>query len=103
MKKETPTEKALRFGADFSTGPDRIGVTELRKIGSKTEVVMVQTVDYGKLEAIALNLEWLKKQAKRIKKEKGLTHAEALNEVAKLVGFRHWVHLTDVVNGRKDK
>lgn len=37
-------------------------------------------------------LEFVKRQAKKLKKEKGITHTEALNEVSKGIGFQNWEH-----------
>jgi Glyoxalase superfamily protein len=39
------------------------------------------------------NLEYLKRQAKKLKKEQGITHAEALNKIAVSVGYSNWKNL----------
>lgn len=40
----------------------------------------------------------LKKKAKMLKKEKGITHTEALNIVAQELKFRSWDHLMETHN-----
>ncbi len=40
-----------------------------------------------------LNLPILKRLAKKLKKEKGLAHHEALDQTAKELGFNNWKHL----------
>lgn len=37
-----------------------------------------------------LNIEWMKREAKRLKKETGLTHMECLDKLAQQHGFAHW-------------
>lgn len=38
--------------------------------------------------------ERLKEQARKLKKEKKITHTQALDEVAQSLGFNHWHHVT---------
>lgn len=41
-------------------------------------------------------IEWLKRQAKSLKKEKGIPHHEALDTIAKNMGYDSWTHLLTV-------
>lgn len=36
-------------------------------------------------------LEYVKRQAKQVKRDQGVTHMEALNFVAKSLGFANWM------------
>jgi hypothetical protein len=40
-----------------------------------------------------INIEWLKRQAKKLKKEKNITHTEALDQLAKDNKYVNWKHL----------
>lgn len=40
-----------------------------------------------------VNIEWLKRQAKKLKKEKAITHTEALELIAKEQGHSSWKQL----------
>ena len=44
---------------------------------------------------IGRDVEQLKQRARKLKREKGLTHTEALDRVAQDVGFNHWHHVTE--------
>lgn len=50
-----------------------------------------------------MNVDRLKRAAKKLKKEKGIKHYEALNEIARQNGFQNWKHLWDVYMKRKEK
>lgn len=39
------------------------------------------------------NIDWLKRQAKNIKKQEGISHTESLNKIAQLYGFENWKEL----------
>lgn len=39
------------------------------------------------------NIDWLKRQAKKLKKEKGITHAKSLDLIAKSKGYNNWKDL----------
>lgn len=41
------------------------------------------------------DVEKLKQQARKLKKESGVSHHEALDQVAKSVGFDHWHHVSE--------
>jgi len=41
------------------------------------------------------NVEKLKQKARKIKKDSGIPHHEALNQVAKAAGFNHWHHVSE--------
>jgi hypothetical protein len=42
------------------------------------------------------DVEKLKQKARKIKKEQGISHHEALDQVAKKFGFYHWHHVTEM-------
>lgn len=42
-----------------------------------------------------MNIVRLKKLAKKLRKEKGIKHFEALNQIAQDHGYNHWKALTD--------
>lgn len=46
----------------------------------------------------ANNLEWLKGQAKKLKKQMNITHAAALDLIAKKCGYTSWQHLLTKFN-----
>lgn len=46
---------------------------------------------------------FLKKKAKKLKKEKEIPHTEALNEVAKELKFRSWDHLMKTFNNKQKR
>lgn len=50
-----------------------------------------------------MNIDWLKRQAKKLKKETGITHAEALREIAITQGFDTWEELIAFVDEREDQ
>lgn len=53
------------------------------------------------------NIDWLKKRAKKIKKELGIPHHEALDLAAKNDGYVNWKHFLAAkeasMGGRNDK
>lgn len=42
---------------------------------------------------VNLVIAYVKRLAKKLKKEKGITHTEALNEVSQQYGYRDYQHL----------
>lgn len=46
------------------------------------------------------DLNWMRKRAKKLKKELGLQHAKALDEVARESGFKNWKHVNEEVKER---
>lgn len=42
------------------------------------------------------NVEILKQKARTLKKEQGLSHHEALNQIAKQFHYHHWHHVTEM-------
>lgn len=44
----------------------------------------------------------IKLRAKKLKREKGITHTQALNEVIKVYGFRDWQHFINEITGVKE-
>lgn len=46
-------------------------------------------------------LEGIKRMAKRIKKEKGVKHSDALNEAAKVAGYENFKHAQNKLGDRK--
>ena len=41
-------------------------------------------------------VEMLKQKARKLKKDSGLSHHDALDQVAKIAGFHHWHHVTEM-------
>ena len=52
----------------------------------------------ARVDAGDLNIKWLKRLAKKLKKEIGIPHVECLHRVAKEQGYRHWDHLMRTYN-----
>lgn len=47
-----------------------------------------------------VNVEQLKKQAKKLKRETGTSHVDCLNELAAGHGYQNWAHLMSQVAKR---
>ncbi|MDI1254571.1 MAG: glyoxalase superfamily protein [Flavobacterium sp.] len=43
-------------------------------------------------------LEYIKRQAKKLRKELGITHTEALEKIAKQYGFTNWINCQRTLN-----
>ncbi|WP_291087479.1 YozE family protein [Flavobacterium sp. BFFFF1] len=47
-------------------------------------------------------LDYIKRQAKKLRKELGITHTEALENVAKQYGFANWINCQRTLNQKRD-
>lgn len=45
-------------------------------------------------------VENMKRQAKKVKKERGITHTQALDELSRAEGFQNWALLMKTINAR---
>lgn len=54
--------------------------------------------DLTNRNSAANQIEQLKRDAKRLKKAKGITHVEALDEIAREKGFSEWSRLMQAFN-----
>ncbi len=49
----------------------------------------------SKILIASLDVQKLKQRARKLKRESGVTHHEALDQIAKAVGFDHWHHVSE--------
>lgn len=62
------------------------------EIVSKLKVSNMKTIIFTPSK----NVEILKQKARTLKKEKGLSHHEALDQIAKQFHYHHWHHVTEM-------
>lgn len=64
---------------------------------------IIQKVDFAtntttSIFTPSINVDKFKQQAKKIRKEQGLSHHEALDLIAKKYKYHHWHHVTEMAN-----